>query len=612
MTESRPPSLSVVADSLKKPELVGEPDKRDGGGGDAPPPPERQRGEIWPGCPVEALGVEGKVFWYLDVLHQMQGVESHQKDRIRGIFGGNLHLLMDRFPSYNKDGKVTTFNAEHAAAAMQRAATERGVWSSHEKVRGLGAWPDESGGVILHCGDVVLIDGRARKPGVIGPHVYPSFAPGPRPSKEAPEGGGAGPAGRLLELLRTWNWERGDLDAHLLLGWICAAMFGGALDWRPAGWITGDAGMGKSTLHHVIKAVMGGERGILSVTDATEAGIRQFVMSSTTPVAIDELEAEADNRRASAIIKLARQAASGSVVIRGGADHKGAEFKARSAFLFSSILIPPLMDQDLTRLAVFQLRPFEKDTVAPKIDRGEWSLAGAGLRRRVLDNWERLHETLETFRAALARAGHSARGCDQFGTLLALADLALHNDPPTVDEAEAWAKRLKASVVNDDMDLGTDWERMLSHLLSQPVDVHRGGSRYTVGQYVMAAANLPSAPEALDSPRAANNTLGMLGLRVRLQRERAIIEIANMNSGLATLFKETRWQTPGGQTGVWTQAVRRIPGAQPAGAARSFAGSSSKAWAFPIQSVPSLLAKDDDATPNGGAPAFTLNADDLD
>jgi predicted ATPase len=33
-----------------------------------------------------------------------------------------------------------------------------------------------------------------------------------------------------------------------VLGWIAAATIGGALDWRPSLWITGDLSTGKSTL----------------------------------------------------------------------------------------------------------------------------------------------------------------------------------------------------------------------------------------------------------------------------------------------------------------------------------------------------------------------------
>ena len=44
------------------------------------------------------------------------------------------------------------------------------------------------------------------------------------------------------------------------------------------------------------------------------------------------------------------------MVLRGGSDHQAAGFVVRSAFMFSSILIPPLLDQDLSRIAVLTLK----------------------------------------------------------------------------------------------------------------------------------------------------------------------------------------------------------------------------------------------------------------
>jgi phage/plasmid-associated DNA primase len=43
----------------------------------------------------------------------------------------------------------------------------------------------------------------------------------------------------------------------LLLGWIGAAFLGGALPWRPAGYLTGEAATGKSTLQALIKGLLG-------------------------------------------------------------------------------------------------------------------------------------------------------------------------------------------------------------------------------------------------------------------------------------------------------------------------------------------------------------------
>ncbi|WP_163571449.1 hypothetical protein, partial [Klebsiella pneumoniae] len=61
----------------------------------------------------------------------------------------------------------------------------------------------------------------------------------------------------LIAAFQSWKWERPLLDPILLLGWIGAAFLGAALDWRPALFITGDYGQGKSTLQAIIKEVIG-------------------------------------------------------------------------------------------------------------------------------------------------------------------------------------------------------------------------------------------------------------------------------------------------------------------------------------------------------------------
>ena len=115
-------------------------------------------------------------------------------------------------------------------------------------------------------------------------------------------------------------------------------MLGGALEWRPMVWVAGDKGTGKSTLQKVVKGVFG-RGGLIPAVDASAAGLWQSLGHSSLPVALDEVESEEDNRRNNNLLKLARVAASGGQMLRGGSDHKQASFTVRSCFLFSSILI---------------------------------------------------------------------------------------------------------------------------------------------------------------------------------------------------------------------------------------------------------------------------------
>jgi hypothetical protein len=556
---------------------------------------------------VQALGVYGAIYFYLDILQQLAAVETHTKDRMRGVFGGRSDLLMRQFPQYSRGETPTVmgWKQEDCATAMMRACTEKGIWNAYERVRGLGAWPDGSGGAALHCGDAVLIGGEWRVPGEIDGYVYPGAGAIARPLEPGAAGPADTPAADLVDLLATWKWARGEIDAWLLMGWVTAAMFAGALHWRPTVWITGDAGTGKSTLQRLMVTLLGGERAVLASSDPTEAAIRQFLAAnsqSTIPVLLDEMEAEEDTRRIQALIKLARQASSGGVVLRGSTDHKGHEFRIRSSFLFSSILVPQLLDQDISRIALLEMRELPRDVVPPTIEGKRWGRVGQALARRVLDQWPRLQATVETYRAALARGGHGARGCDQYGTLLAMADLAYYDAAPDADRAEIWAGRLQAVAITEQTDQMRDWQRMMAHLLGLHIEPYRSGQRQPIGRWILSAAGLRDSPQ----PHDAREALPAYGMRVEGRGDAARLMVANSHSTLATLFAGTRWQG-----GVWAQAVKRIPGARSEGV-KSFAGAAARAWSIPLTSIPALFG-DEDATPpppaQDGQPRQSVSAD---
>ncbi len=589
--KTRKPDLKVLQGELENPTPATPEDPQDQGQDQKPfqegsctPKP----GDIFPNCPVVALGVYGDTFFYLDYLGQLAPVTNHTKDRMRGIFGGRSEILMNEFPQYNKGGDVSGWAQEDTATAMTRACTDKGVWNAFEKVRGLGAWPDGEGGASLHCGDAILYKGRWKAPGEIDGYVYPSAPRTPRPLEEAVDGGEGSPGYELQEMLATWNWMRGDIDAYLVLGWICGAMFGGAMDWRPLLWFTGDAGTGKSTLQKLIRYVMGGEGAILQSTDATEASVRQFLMQSTIPVALDEVEAEADNRKVLSVVKLARQAASGGVVLRGGADHKGQEFRARSSFVFSSILVPALLDQDISRIALLEMLPLKQGQTPPVIEQKQWLKIGRGLRTRILDGWPRLHETLELYRQALSIAGHNARGCDQFGTLLTMADLAMHDGIPDQARVTAWAAKLSAAVIEEQTDQSTDWQRCMNHLFGQTLDVFRSGEKLTVGRWILGAAGLEDEIDQKKAERA----LSSVGMRVYGKGESAQLAIANAHPGLSDLFRDSHWYASAGLRGVWAQATKRIPGSTATGMLR-FDMVGSRTRKFPLKSIPNLFGDDE-------------------
>lgn len=556
------------------------PGSRSGTGGSGSP---KASGTVLPdNCPVVPLGKLDKTCYYLDASGQLVSLvdRDHRQLCIMGLFGEQNHKLRECWPKYNKDHDLVGWDVNEAAESLLRASAAAGLWRPFERVRGAGAWPSPDGGLILHCGDVVIVDGVSQKPGKVGRHVYPAGEPIAKP---APDAATAEPGEWLLQFISTWRWQRRELDPLLFLGWIAAAKMGGALKWRPLTWITGGSGTGKSTLHDVLKLLFG-DGGIVDVAEPTPAGIWQKLGYATVPVAVDESEAEDDNRKVLSVVKLARLAASGGLILRGGQDHTGAEFVAKSCFLFSSILIPPLEGQDVSRMAVLNLMPLGKGSIL-KLDEERLGMIGRQLTRRIVDQFHRWEKTLKVYWDGLADTGLSARGCDQFATLLAAADLVLSDSVPDHATAKLLAQKLEEQVLGDWRE-GSDTERgVLDHLMTSTIEVYRGGEKQMLSELVERAHDKLSGS---DIDNDANQTLQRWGMRVVHRTDNAplgtFLAVANTHRGLEKLFEGSKWQGKPGRSGAWVQALKRIEGAEPAPSTLWF-GRAIRAVLIPIEQV---------------------------
>jgi hypothetical protein len=207
-------------------------------------------------------------------------------------------------------------------------------------------------------------------------------------------------------------------------------------------------------------------------------------------VAIDEFEAKADNRKAKAVVELMRLSFSGAPMNRGGDSHKGTQFHGRSAFRFSSINMPAMEPQDLSRLVIMRLQRQPQGAVKPIIPEEELAELGRKILRRLIDNWHRWNATLAAWREFLANCGHDGRGQDTFGTLMAVADLVISEDAvaldleigPNAEDFEGWRSLLEVANLSEFEDAAENWKLCLSHLMSQRIEAWRGGTRHTVGQ----------------------------------------------------------------------------------------------------------------------------------
>ncbi|MDR3418678.1 MAG: hypothetical protein P4L83_21100 [Nevskia sp.] len=547
-----------------------------------PDTPEAENG-LPPGCPVLPLGKFGEFRFYLDADKQLVALpaEKHGRLNLLGLFGAHRTLPYEYWPRMDKDGATVGWRPELAAEEMMAACSRKGIWDPAERERGRGAWRGPHGELILHVGNQVQIypagpdpwtHRQILAPGVLDRYVYPAG----ETAGLAADVPGMEPAQTVLDALGSWEWRRGELDAVLLLGWIGAAMIGGALDWRPVVWVTGSKGTGKSTLQERLRLLF--DDTLVQLADTSEAYVRQRLRHQTLPVLVDELEAEEDNRRAMGVVKLARIAASGGRIGRGGADHQGVEFTLRSAFMFSSILVPPLLGQDRSRIAILDLKELTAGAQMPLVADETWRQLGAQLRRRMVDGWPRWRTTLEWYRGRLQQGGHTARGADQFGTLLAAADLLLYSNAPERD-MDGWVDKLSARTTAEVEEDVSDQDRCLQHLLTQSVDPYRNGGRKSVAEWVRQAAGKTVGADV----REANGALGTYGLHVDLKLK--VLVVADYHQGLAALYAQSQWQSRSGAVGVWVQALRRLPGAERARKVYWFAGAVGRGTALPLDVV---------------------------
>jgi hypothetical protein len=569
--------------------------------------PDRPRGEIWKDCPVRPLGHRDGVFYYLDPHGQLRGLTKHDAQSIMGLFGGRLPALYHAFPKFVTDRKTGALyrKAEHfehqlAASAMFKACGERGLFDPTGAIRGPGAWTDDEGRLVYHAGDALLIGGKTLEPQTIDGKVYTASPPIPHP---ADADKASDHAAQALEMAETWQWDRPDLDPFLVLGMVGIQMLGGALAWRPVFWNTGPRSAGKSSFQTWIKALHGGDKGLIKSADATKSGITSRIGHSSLPVSIDELEpGDEHSTKERDIIALARIAASGDQWVRGSADQKGASGNVFSTFFFSSIIIPGKLEaSDLSRLVILSLKPFPDGTPPMRFRAETWRERGARIKRDLIARFPTLETRMELWREALADHRITGRPADNYATILAMAQMAQSEALPTPDELKGQTAKVARHVKAEMSEMGDDADEIVTFLLSQRFDPFRRGEQHPLATWIKAAGWRPGAGKRLfsddnweldDLALKANRVLGGYGLRVIGSREEPVLFVATKKlQGLSDLFARSKWAG-----GAWSQSLQRIAGARASETSRYLGGLQTRGTEVPFASMPGLLALDDGAT----------------
>lgn len=532
-------------------------------------------------APIYFLGVKGDNHYYLKDNGEIAILKTkdHQSwANLYGLYSGHEGFLIGGFPVYDREGQVRPHKwAGRDVGEWTLKWSYAAGWFDLGLVRGAGVWkhePDDDErdppSLVCHCGDVIYLVWpglplQSCDPGWIGKRLYPRRMP--RQMAPAAQGATQEETMRLLALLQRWTWTRGRLDAILLMGWIAVGMVTGALDWRPAIWVTGDAGSGKTTLQALVGRIMGNL--LLAVTDATEAGLRQELSGGARPVAFDEIESGEREQAVGGLLHLMRMGASvgGGRIIRHSADGTDGAAKYDVAFnaWFSGIIPPSIEPQDAARITFLTLggrREAGGDRSGLHKEMGWAAGLGPRLRRRLLDRWGVVDQMRGAFADALARDGHDARASDdQLGTLLGMGWALTYDAPPCPDEWDELLNPIKPDVLARERDDATAGERCLRYLLTSRVGKWSGGDQRTVREVILAAIGSLMNDVRIDSRK----TLGRMGIGIypiKAGQTPTHLLVSIADQGTAALYSESGWAAKGGGQGPWTTALRRLPGHQ--------------------------------------------------
>lgn len=539
-----------------------------------------------PKCPVTVLGKKGDAVYIISAIGELHEVTRWDLPTLTNLFAPHINYLFWAWPAFGKaetdpetgepvPPRVKRIERDKAAMALIAEAGRRGIFDPQQNVRGRGGWRAQDK-FIWHSGKFLFsVDTKvdktnratswqlqAAKPGEYDGYFYAQDADTIHPWRE-PVNWRDSPAHQILQDLGKWKWERPKLDAILFLGWMMSSFLSGALDVRPILFTTGGAGTGKSTLHGIVRALLG--TALYSTANTTAAGIYQNIRQDSRPVAVDEFERKAGGQKEQAIIELARQAYSGAKGYRGGANGDGTEFELRSSFMFSAILHPHLGVQDRTRMIILNLNPLDKDNATPPLIKEEW---GRMLLRQVMDGYHDLYwHILPKWRDILSdkRLSFDARAIDTYGTVLACAELAV-GEQGLIDagfpadfqladalDQDALIDLIATATAEERAAQMPKWQEVIEKILGASIEMYVGGRKPSVGETI---ADLEAGREMIDL-REARARLSQMGLGMRDKGKPGkgyCLAVPKNDDKLGRIFHDGEFNHGG-----WTLALKQAP-----------------------------------------------------
>jgi hypothetical protein len=559
-----------------------------GGGSGEPPHEDGGPGKPIAPCPVQALGFDGDMYFYLGPSGRVTAlhVDHHSHKRLVALFEGQTWWCNAYAPP---QGKTSLWRVDIIVEYLILECHRAGSFDYAEQVRGPGAWRLADGRLLLHLGDCLQIFGGRKVEKLSAGRqldrlIYAAGPPQPRPAEKPHDNIAA--VDELLDALNTWNWARPDGDPYLALGWIACSMICGALEFRPHIWLTGDSNTGKSTLELLIRDLLGCS--VIRSAEPSRTFIGLKLNGAARPVLMDESENKGNSDRVPALVDLARLASTEDQagVGRGSPSGSTIEYAIRATFLFASINPAPLNRADMGRVAMLDLLPLTNPNDRTAVDLiRRASSHGPVLRARIVEGFTRFRENIHAVRQALRPADRGRMG-DLLGALLGAAYTCLSDSPLNALEAQRLVDLFDTETMIGSTE-SLDHMECALHLLSTTMTVEAStGGRYAkaIGE---AIRDFIDGVDMTDGIGPHDKDLGRHGLRVRWLNElddpqRPVtphLIVATKHRQLQKLFEQTKWN------GGWTRSIKRFPGAISFRAVW-FAGVTAHSVAVPIASLP--------------------------
>lgn len=504
----------------------------DGGKGGGNEPPEATK-EKKP-CPVVTIGHLSGAFYFLDRVGQLRVLKASQMTRrpdLLSLFGGNIDWLKETFPKTAKvkgkdeNGDETTrevvvdFNINRTAEFLQRECFSAGLYGDHIQIRKPGIWAAANSMPVVHCGNRVLVGSKFERPGTrIGDQIWAASPAEPCPGKACDASVAIEFQNRIREL---WDFKVGGSDI-IVMGMLACAYYGAAIPWRPAGFLTGPAGCGKSSLLYVLQNAIPLK---FATNDASKAGIEQMVDGRAIPILVDEASDREDQRAARNLLGMILSATGGEGTkgARGGSDGIARKIAVAGSFIMASIRPPDMEAQHAGRITLVFLKKAKKgaDHTAEHAEFKEWAKeVGPSLWGRALGGWDRYRDARVILRAAVGRAGCQPREMDQMGSLLAGWWVLANDGIPSEKEADGVVQGIVGYIRTAD-DTATDSgpQRMIDHFLSQKVQMDRSSDKRSISSLIeqmlrQQDENEDGVPDCTYSRKQVASALASYGIRV--------------------------------------------------------------------------------------------------